>query len=61
MNLDRLGGRCHLHASAWKLAGLMLNTETLQYAFLLIRSAEGYARLARCRFMRKMKPDYVCH
>ena len=39
----------------------VLNTETLQYAFLLIRSAEGYARLVRCRFMRKMKPDYVCH
>jgi hypothetical protein len=39
----------------------MLNAETVQYAFLLIRSADGYARLVRCRLMRKVKPDYVCH
>ena len=39
----------------------MLNTETVAYAFLLIRSAEGYARLVRCKLMRKMKPDYHCH
>jgi hypothetical protein len=44
-----------------KLASPMLNTETMQYAVLLIRSAEGYARLVHCRLMRKVKPDYVCH
>jgi hypothetical protein len=40
---------------------MMLTTETVQYAFLLIRSAEGYARLVRCKLMRKVKPDYQCH
>jgi len=39
----------------------MLNADTVQYAFILIRSAEGYARLVRCRLMRRVKPDYVCH
>ena len=39
----------------------MLNAETVQYAFLLIRSADGYARVVRCRLMRRIKPDYVCH
>ena len=38
----------------------MLTTETVQYAFLLIRSAEGYARFVRCKLMRKVRPDYVC-
>jgi hypothetical protein len=38
----------------------MLNTETVEYAVLLIRSAEGYARLVRCKLMRRVKPDYVC-
>jgi hypothetical protein len=39
----------------------MLNAETVQYAFLLIRSADGYARVVRCRLMRRTKPDYICH
>jgi hypothetical protein len=39
----------------------MLNAETVAYAVLLIRSAEGYARLVRCKLMRKVKSDYVCH
>ena len=39
----------------------MLNAETVEYAVLLIRSAEGYARLVRCKLMRNVKPDYVCH
>ena len=43
-----------------ELVRRMLNAEAVQYAFLLIRSAEGYARLVRCKFMRKVKPDYVC-
>jgi len=39
----------------------MLSAETVQYAFLLVRSAEGYARLVHCQLMRRVKPDYVCH
>ena len=39
----------------------MLTTETVEYALILIRSAEGYVRLVRCRLMRKVKPDYRCH
>jgi hypothetical protein len=38
----------------------MLTNETVEYALLLIRSAEGYARLIRCRLVRKVKPDYRC-
>ncbi len=38
----------------------MLNTETVEYAVLLIRSAKGYARLVHCKLMRRVKPDYVC-
>jgi hypothetical protein len=34
----------------------MLNNETVEYAFLLIRSAEGYARLVRCKLMRRVMP-----
>ena len=61
MNLDDPGGRDHLHADACRWADPMLNTETVEYAVLLIRSAEGYARLVRCKLMRRVKPDYVCH
>jgi hypothetical protein len=39
----------------------MLNAQTVEYALILIRSAEGYARLVRCRLMRRVKPDYHCH
>jgi hypothetical protein len=39
----------------------MLNAETMEYAVMLIRSADRYARLVRCKLMRKVKPDYVCH
>ena len=57
---DRLAPTIYmqLHATG---RPLMLNTETVQYAFLLIRSAEGYVRLVRCKLMRRVKPDYVCH
>ena len=39
----------------------MLTTEAVEYALILIRSAEGYARFVRCRLMRRVKPDYRCH
>lgn len=61
MNLDDSGRQGHLHATAFKWSTRMLNTETVEYAVLLIRSAEGYARLMRCKLMRRVKPDYVCH
>jgi len=35
----------------------MLNAEAVEYAVLLIRSAESYARLMRCKLMRRVKPD----
>jgi hypothetical protein len=38
----------------------MMTPETVAYAFLLVRSAEGYARLLRCRLVRVVKPDYRC-
>jgi hypothetical protein len=43
-----------------KMARAMLTTESIQYAVYLIRSAEGYARLMRCKLMRRVKPDYRC-
>ena len=61
MNLDDRAEWRHLHATACKWFPPMLNTETVEYAVLLIRSAEGYARLVRCKLMRRVKPDYVCH